>query len=145
MAVAFNIVEPGPAHESIVSPKRPAVAAATRVARAGITLSGLGLAASLFVLVRLFETWRIGAHAPSNAVSILGLRVSYPVANADALIILLLAFVAFVVGAMIFCGMARELLVSHRVNRKLVSTGPVRMGDAFVIEADERARSAPAC
>jgi hypothetical protein len=100
-------------------------------------LSGLGLLASVFVLVRLFETWRIGPHAPSRAISVLGLRLSYPVANADGIIVLFLAFVGFIVGAMILGGAASELLASRRVSRKLSATRPIRLGDVFVIEDAE--------
>jgi hypothetical protein len=65
------------------------------------------------------------------------LRLSYPLANADALVVLFLAFVGFVVAAMIIVGVAGEVLASWRVNRKLSARRPARYGDVFVIEDAE--------
>ena len=45
---------------------RPARTAAARVSRAGLLLGGLGLLASLFVIVRLFEAWHV---APRRGVA----------------------------------------------------------------------------
>jgi Zn-dependent protease with chaperone function len=122
---------------SAIRTTRPAVAAARWVTRVGVSLSGLGVAACMFVLVRLFETWRIGPHAPAHTAAVLGLRFSYPAANADALVILSLAIVGFIVAMMLLAGMAAEVLVSRRVYRGLASTRPLKMGDVFVIDDAE--------
>lgn len=119
------------------APVRPAEVAAKWVTRAGMSLSGLGVAACVFVLAQLFETWRIGPRAPAHALSILGLRISYPAGNAEALVILSLAVVGFIVAMMILVGAAGELLLSRRVYRGLASTRPLRMGDVFVLDDDE--------
>jgi hypothetical protein len=74
---------------------RPAGAAAGRVWAAGIVLWASGLALSVFVIGRLFETWRVTPHAASHQISLLGQRLSYPVANLDAWIVLALALAAW--------------------------------------------------
>jgi len=115
----------------------PAKVAAVRVGRAALMLGALGLGVALFVIVRLFETWRIGPHVGVHDVSILGARVSYPAANVDALIILSLAFVGFLATAITVVGAVRELVVVSAFIRKLASTTPARLGGAFVIDDDE--------
>src|ERR1700751_227695 len=81
-------------------PPRPAGAAAGRVWAAGMVLWASGLALSVVVIGRLFLTWRVTPHAASHQISLLGQRLSYPVANVDAVIVLALALAGLVVGAM---------------------------------------------
>ncbi len=119
---------------------RPAGVAATRVARAGMLLGALGLASSLFVIVRLFETWRVGPHAAAHRISLLGQHLTYPAANADAVIILLLASLGFAVTAMAVTGAARELAAARRFRQVIAASSPAARGDALVI-ADERPRA----
>src|ERR1700745_2388849 len=93
--------------------------AANRVARAGMVVGGLGLATSLFVIVRLFETWRIGPGAPAHAVSVLRLRLRYPRPTLDAMIVLALAIVGFLATVLALAGAAREALAARRLHRAL--------------------------
>src|ERR1700759_1314758 len=79
---------------------RPAAAAAQRVWAVGVVLWASGLALSVFVIGRLFLTWRVTPHAASHQISLLGQRLSYPVANVDALIVLALALAGLAVGAL---------------------------------------------
>jgi hypothetical protein len=52
-----------------------------------LALGTFALASALFVLTRLLESWRVGSgHAP-DVVSVLGQRLSYPVANAGAIVV----------------------------------------------------------
>src|SRR5436309_5919155 len=85
------------------SPDR-AAAAAGRVWTAGMLLSASGLALSVFVIARLFFTWRVTPHAASHHVTLLGQRLSYPVANLDAFIVLALALAGLAVGAITVWG-----------------------------------------
>src|ERR1700754_5077368 len=88
---------------------RPAAAAAERVWAAGMVLWASGLALSVFVIGRLLLTWRVTPHAASHQISLLVQRLSYPVANVDALIVLALALAGLAVGAMTAWGGLRGL------------------------------------
>ena len=79
--------------ESGVALDGPATIAATRVARLGVLLGVLGVASSLFVIVRLLETWRVTTQTTSHRISIVGQALSYPVANLAAVVVVLLAAV----------------------------------------------------
>jgi Zn-dependent protease with chaperone function len=57
---------------------------------ANVALGALALASILFVLSRLAESWRIGGRVP-HGVSIFGAPLSYPVANAGAIGVAVLA------------------------------------------------------
>jgi hypothetical protein len=54
-------------------------------------LGGLGLASAIFVIARLLESWRVTSRAGSHQILIFGQRLSYPAANLDAIMIVLLA------------------------------------------------------
>src|ERR1700733_7149266 len=78
---------------------RPAAVAAARVFGANLVLGALGLASAIFVLARLLESWRVTPHAASHQISLFGQRLSYPAANIDAVVIVLLALLGTVVTA----------------------------------------------
>lgn len=118
---------------------QPAAIAAARVSRAGLLLGSLGLVSALFVVVRLFETWRVTPDT-SNRISILGQTLSYPAANVDALVVLFLAILGLVVTTMTAVGAARELAAARRFGRRIADVAPLRRGDALVIH-DERPRA----
>jgi BlaR1 peptidase M56 len=113
---------------------RPAAIAAARVSRAGVGLGTLGLASFAFVLLRLFETWRVSPHTVSHHISILGQELSYPAANAAAVVVLLLAILGTIVAAKIVFGAARELAAARRFDRRIASDAPVHLHDALVID-----------
>src|ERR1700761_854290 len=118
-------------------PRRPAAAAAERVWAAGTVLWASGLALSVFVIGRLFLTWRVTPHAATHQVSLLGHRLSYPVANVDALIVLALALAGLAVGAMTAWGAIRELAATRTFERHLAAQEPTPWRGALVID-DER-------
>src|SRR6201996_7305770 len=103
---------------------RPAAAAAGRVWAAGLVLWASGLALAVFVIARLFLTWRVTPHAASHQISLLGQRLSYPVANVDALIVLALALVGLAVGTMTAWGAIRELAATRTFERYLAAQEP---------------------
>ena len=74
----------------------------------------LGLASAIFVLARLLESWRVTPHAASHQILIFGQRLSYPAANIDAVVIVLLAVLGSVVTARALTGALREVQASRR-------------------------------
>jgi hypothetical protein len=114
--------------------KRPAKTAADRVSRAGLLLGGLGLLASLFVIVRLFEAWHVAPNAGAHEVSILGATLAYPTANADALVILALAVAGFAVIGIAVLAAAREIAGALRVSRRLTVARPLPHRGALIVE-----------
>lgn len=117
----------------------PAATAAARVSRASLVLGGLGLASAIFVLARLFETWRVSSHVV-HQVSIFGQELSYPTANVDAIMILIVAALGSVVTARALAGALRELRASRRFHRRLASQGLQLLHGALLI-ADAQPRA----
>ena len=136
MSLSAPAHRPGPAAAPARRPG-PAAAAAARVSRAGTALGGLGLVSSLFVVWRLVESWRVTPEASSHRVSILGQKLTYPVANLAAIIVVALALLGLAVTALTAAGVARELAADRRLRRWLDAHHARRHGDALVIE-DER-------
>jgi Zn-dependent protease with chaperone function len=116
------------------SPSKPAAHAAIRASRAGLSIGALGLGASVFVVVRLFESWRVSAHASSRHISILGQKLSYPVANVDALVVLVLAALGLVATILTVVGAVRELASSRRLARHLAAADPELLKGALLID-----------
>jgi hypothetical protein len=118
---------------------RPAAAAAERISRAALALGALGLVAAAFLIVRLFESWRVTPAAGAHHVTVFGLRLSYPSANADAIVIVALAGLGAVVLCTAVLAAIGELRASRRFERWL-ATRTVRdgaTGDVLLIEDDE--------
>jgi BlaR1 peptidase M56 len=120
--------------------ERPAAIAAARVSRASIVLGGCGLASAVFVLTRLLESWRVTPHAASHQISIFGQTLSYPAANIDAVVIMLLAVLGSIVTARALIGAWREVHASRRFHRLLAQGKPRPLHDALVI-SDPRPRA----
>lgn len=116
---------------------RPAAAAAGRVWVAGLLLAAFGLALSVFVVGRLFLTWRVTPDAASHHIALLGHRLSYPVANLDAWLVLALAAAGLVVGARVVLGAVREAAAARGFQRRLDAQEPTPLKGALVIR-DER-------
>jgi hypothetical protein len=119
---------------------RPAAIAATRVSRASLVLGGLGLASAIFVVARLFETWRVTSRASSHQITIFGQHLSYPTANVDAVVIMLLAALGSIVTARALGGAVRELQASKRFHRRLAGEHPQPAYGALLI-ADAQPRA----
>lgn len=118
-------------------PRESAAIAAARVARASLFLGGLGVVSAVFVLMRLFESWRVTPHAASHRIAIFGQKLSYPSANAGAIVMIALAAYGLTVTVMAISGMFRELVASRRLHRQLTLHHPRALWDALVID-DER-------
>jgi hypothetical protein len=111
----------------------PAATAAGRVSRASLALGGFGLASAIIVLSRLFETWRVSSHA-ANRISIFGLKLSYPAANLDAIVVMILAALGAVATARAVYGGLREIRASRRLQRYLAGQVLVPLHGALVID-----------
>ena len=122
------------AAESGLAQDRPAATAAARVSRASLVLGGLGLASAVFVVTRLLESWRVTPRAASHQISIFGQKLSYPAANVDAIVIVLLAALGLVVTARALTGAARELQASRRFHRFLSGEQPQALPGALLID-----------
>lgn len=122
---------------------RPAGRAAARVSQASLVLGGLGVASALFVVVRLLEVWRVTPTAGSHRVVILGQRLSYPAANLDAVVVVLLAVLGAVVTARALTAAVREVRASYRFQQAVALNGLHRLpGDSYVLViADEQPRA----
>lgn len=93
---------------------QPAAIAAARVSRASLLLGGLGLLSAILVLARLFESWHVTPNAASHRISIFGQGLSYPTANAQAIVLLALAALGLIVTVFATSGAVRELAASRR-------------------------------
>lgn len=100
-------------------------------------LATSGLALSVFVIGRLFLTWRVSPRAASHHITLLGQRLSYPVANLDAFMVLALALAGLTVGAITVWGAVRELAAASDFERNLAARDAAPLKGALVID-DER-------
>jgi uncharacterized integral membrane protein len=122
------------AEESGLGQDRPAATAAARVSRASLVLGGLGLASAIFVVATLLESWRVTSRAASHQISIFGQKLSYPAANVDAIVIVLLAVLGLVITARALTGAVRELQASRRFHRFLSGEQPQALHGALLID-----------
>src|ERR1700735_2504038 len=122
------------AAESSRGQDRPAaMMPAARVSRASLVLGALGLASAIFVLARLLESWRVTPYAASHQILIVGQRLSYPAANIDAVVIVLLAVLGSIVTARALTGALREVRASRRFQRLLAQSEPRPLHGALLI------------
>ncbi|HET7046692.1 MAG TPA: M56 family metallopeptidase [Solirubrobacteraceae bacterium] len=119
---------------------RPAARAHALASAGGLMLGLLGLASFVPVFARLLESWRVSAHAVAHHVSILGQTLSYPAANAGALVVLALALLGGIVAAIALCAISSELTAARRLARRLAQFDPTPRDGIFVID-DERAEA----
>lgn len=125
--------EAAPARE----PQRPAAIAAGRAFGVSALLGVLGLASAVFVITRLFESWRVTSGPGSRVISVFGQRLSYPAANTGAIAVTVLAGLGLVMTGAAAWGLARELLADRRFRRSVAARSPLPLHGAWVIN-DER-------
>lgn len=116
---------------------RPAARGHTLAWAAGLLLGFLGLASFVPVFARLLESWRVSAHAVAHHASILGQTVSYPAANAGALVVVALALLGGTVAAIAICAIGSELRAARRLAHRLAQLDLTPRHGVFVID-DER-------
>jgi Zn-dependent protease with chaperone function len=98
---------------------RTAIRAADRLHLAGVALGVLGIASLGSVVARLTETWRVSPQAAAHHVTLVGLSVSYPTANLDAIVVLVLAAFGLAALVRLLIAGAGELVRSLRFTRGL--------------------------
>lgn len=117
-------------------PQQPAAIAAGRVFAVSLLLGVLGLASAVFVITRLFESWRVTPRPTSNEISILGQPLSYPAANAGAIVVTALAALGLLMAGMAAWRAARELLADRSFRRAIAARSPLPLDGAWVIDED---------
>ncbi|OAI39439.1 hypothetical protein AYO39_02880 [Actinobacteria bacterium SCGC AG-212-D09] len=130
----------GAPRTGLATPQRPDRSAARAHAlawAAALLLGLLGLAAFVPVFARLLESWRVSAHAVAHHVSIFGQTLSYPAANAGAIIVLALALLGAIVTTVALFAIGGELRAARRLARRLAQLDPAPRDGMFVI-TDER-------
>jgi Zn-dependent protease with chaperone function len=123
-----------------VASRRPAATASRRLARAALLLGVLGVASFGFVFLRLLEAWRVSPRVISHHIMVLGLGLSYPVANLAAVIVLVLALLGAVVTIRMLVGGAREIAAARRFEQWLATRSAERLDGVLVVD-DERPRA----
>lgn len=125
---------------SVTRPPGPAATAASRVSRAGLVLGSLAIASAAFAVWRLIETWHVSPRAASHHVSILGQKLTYPAANLDAVIVLVIAALGVTVIVNVVTGAAREVVAATRMARRIREGRLTREDDVVVLD-DPRPRA----
>ncbi len=130
------VTRPGP---GAIGPG-PAALASARVSRATLLVGALGVLSAIFVLTRLLESWRVGPDGAAHRVTILGQTLSYPTANAAAIVLIALAAVGLIVTATVVRETVRELMAARRLQTALAQRRPTPMRGALVLD-DDRPRA----
>lgn len=125
------------AREPARSTARGAGKAAGYAFGANLLLGLLALASAAFVVSRMFESWHIAPGSRAHVVSLLGQRLSYPVANVGAIIVTLLALLGLLMaGAAARCLFA-ELAADRRFRRALEARSATPPRGAWGVILDE--------
>jgi bla regulator protein blaR1 len=114
-------------------PQRPAAIEAGRVFGASVLLGVLGVASAVFVITRLFESWRVTSGAASHVISIFGQRLGYPAANAGAVVVTVLAGLGLVMAGAAAWRLVRELRGDRSFRRALAVRSPAPLRGAWLI------------
>jgi Zn-dependent protease with chaperone function len=112
----------------------PAAVAASRMFG---TMLALGLLAAVFAgiaLARVVESWHLGSASSSRTISIAGQRLSYPAANAGAVIVVVLAALGLAMSAATMMGLGRELLRDRRSRKSLQRAARRQIHGAWILE-----------
>jgi Zn-dependent protease with chaperone function len=115
-------------------PQRPAASAARRVFGVSLLLGVLGFASGAFVVTRLFMSWRVTAGPTAHEISLFGQRLSYPAANAGAIIVTVLAGLGLATAALAVWGVVRELVADRSFRRAVAARSPRPLHGAWVID-----------
>lgn len=110
-----------------------AARAAARVSRASLLLGVLGVCSAIFILAGLLESWRVTPNAASHRISIFGLGLSYPAANAGAIVIIFLAALGSIVVLRVAGGIVHELRASRRFRRLVAAEHPANVHGALLL------------
>jgi Zn-dependent protease with chaperone function len=117
--------------------ERPAQRAAARLFTVNVALGALAFASVLFVITRLAESWRVGPAQSAHSVSVFGQRWSYPVANAGAVTVAVLAGFGLIVLVVATRAATRELRADAGFRRALAELAPSSVHGARLVEDDQ--------
>ena len=116
--------------------RAPKVAGSRRVSGAQALLGLLALVCLALVFARLIERWQVTPATASHHVLVLGQPLSYPAANAAALLVLGLALFGAIVVAIAVIAAVREVTATRRLTRRLATAEPLPGASAFVIAGE---------
>jgi hypothetical protein len=103
----------------------------------GLLLGLGGVVSAVFVITRLFESWRIASGSGSHLITVFGQRLSYPAANAGAIAVTALAALGLSMALAAAFGVARELLADRRFRQALAARSPLPLQEAWVIKDED--------
>jgi hypothetical protein len=101
-----------------------------------LALGTFALASALFVLARLLESWRVGSGHASEVISLFGQRLSYPLANAGALVVAALAAVGLAILIAAARAAIRELRADRRFRRAMATQERSSLLGTRIIDSD---------
>jgi Zn-dependent protease with chaperone function len=130
------MMEPSATSDSL-EPHQPTAVVTGRVFAASVLLGLLGLVSAVFVITRLFESWRVTSGPASHVISVFGARLTYPAANAGAIVVTVLAGLGLLMAGAAAWRLARELIADRSLRRALAYSPPAPLDEAWVI-TDER-------
>src|SRR5581483_9914934 len=124
---------PAARHGRVAEP----AADARRVARVQFLLGLLGVGSSVFVVLRLAETWRVSPAAASHHISLLGQQLTYPAANVAALLVLALAAAGLAAPGTVAAALVRMVIATIKAGRRLRMRATEELRGALVLPASE--------
>lgn len=98
----------------------------------------LGLVSFALVFLRLVEDWRV-APSVSHHLTIFGQRLSYPAANAAAVVMVVFAGLGAVATALALWAIGREVVAARRLARRLAALSPRQREGVWIIDDDHPA------
>jgi Peptidase family M48 len=108
--------------------------AAGRAFALSMLVGAVGLASFVLVITRLFESWRVTSGVSSHHIWIFGQRLSYPAANAGAIVVTVLAGLGLLTTGAAAWAITREVLADRRFRRALAARSPLPLHGAWVID-----------
>ncbi|HEV2923456.1 MAG TPA: M56 family metallopeptidase [Solirubrobacteraceae bacterium] len=99
-----------------------------------VLLGMLGFASGAFVITRLFASWHITARPAAHGLVLFGQKLSYPAANAPAIIVTMLAGIGLLMAVVAVWGVVRELRADRSFRRAVAGRAPRPFHGAWVID-----------
>jgi Zn-dependent protease with chaperone function len=134
--VARGASEPG-TRSARLGPRSPAAVAAGRIGGATLALALLAVLSACVAVLRVIESWHVGSASATRTISIVGQRLSYPAANAGAIVVLALAALGLAMSVAALSRFGRELVRDRRFRETLHKRARRELHGAWILE-DER-------
>jgi Zn-dependent protease with chaperone function len=117
--------------------RSPAAVAARRISGATLALTLLAALSAGVAVLRVLESWHVGAASSSRTISIAGQRLSYPAANTAAIVVVALAALGLAMSAAALSRFGQELARDRRFRKTLRRRTRRELDGAWILE-DER-------